>query len=128
VAENEKKVKAPAKAKKNAAESAGTEAKPPKAKPLVEAKTVAKESKPRAKTAKTKEVIESAATAASNGPQRVPSKTKSAPGRTKETGPAPTHQEIAQLAHRFWKERGGHHGSHEHDWLRAERELRGMAS
>ena len=42
--------------------------------------------------------------------------------------PAPTREQIAQLAHRFWAERGWHHGSAEQDWLRAERELRGMAS
>jgi hypothetical protein len=110
VTENEKKVKAPAKAKKNAAESAGTEAKS-----VAKAKTAPGEAKPRAKAANTK-------AATSNGPQRVPSKAKSTSATT------PTHQQIAQLAHRFWKERGGHHGSHEQDWLRAERELRGKAS
>jgi hypothetical protein len=117
VTENEKKVKAPAKAKKNAAESAGTEAKS-----VAKAKTAPGEAKPRAKAANTKEVAGPAVAATSNGPQRVPSKAKSTSATT------PTHQQIAQLAHRFWKERGGHHGSHEQDWLRAERELRGKAS
>jgi len=42
--------------------------------------------------------------------------------------PAPTREQIAQLAHRFWAERGWRHGSAEQDWLRAEQELRGMAS
>jgi hypothetical protein len=37
-------------------------------------------------------------------------------------------EEIAQLAHRFWTERGRRHGHHEEDWLRAERELRAKAS
>ena len=37
---------------------------------------------------------------------------------------APTNAEIAQLAHKFWQERGGHHGSDREDWLRAERELK----
>lgn len=37
---------------------------------------------------------------------------------------APTHEEISQLAHQYWKERGHHHGSHEDDWSRAERELK----
>ncbi len=46
----------------------------------------------------------------------------------KATGVGPTTQQIAELAHRFWAERGGHHGWHEHDWLRAEQELRGKAS
>jgi hypothetical protein len=39
-----------------------------------------------------------------------------------------SHEEIARLAHRYWAERGGQHGSHVDDWLRAERELRGKAS
>ncbi len=36
----------------------------------------------------------------------------------------PTHAEISRLAHQYWEERGHHHGSHEADWARAERELR----
>jgi len=39
-----------------------------------------------------------------------------------------SHEEIAKLAHRYWAERGGQHGHHEEDWLRAERELLGKAS
>ncbi len=39
-----------------------------------------------------------------------------------------SHEEIARLAHRYWAERGGQHGHHEEDWLRAERELLGKAS
>jgi hypothetical protein len=39
-----------------------------------------------------------------------------------------THEEISQLAHRFWAERGHQHGNPEQDWLRAEQELRGKAS
>ena len=39
-----------------------------------------------------------------------------------------SHEQIAQLAHRFWAERGHRHGLHEEDWLRAEQELRGKAS
>jgi len=35
-----------------------------------------------------------------------------------------THAEIAQLAYRFWSERGHHHGSDHQDWLRAEQELK----
>jgi len=38
------------------------------------------------------------------------------------------HDQIAQLAHRYWVERGGQHGRHEEDWFRAEQELRGKAS
>lgn len=42
--------------------------------------------------------------------------------------PAPTHQEIAMLAEKYWAERGWPQGSPEQDWLRAEQELRGRAS
>ncbi len=34
-------------------------------------------------------------------------------------------QDIAELAHSYWVARGHAHGSHEEDWLRAERELSG---
>ena len=37
-------------------------------------------------------------------------------------------EQVAQLAHRFWAERGHQHGHHEEDWYRAEQELRGKAS
>lgn len=40
----------------------------------------------------------------------------------------PTHAEIAQLAQRYWAERGWQDGLAEQDWLRAERELMQMAS
>jgi hypothetical protein len=40
----------------------------------------------------------------------------------------PSHTEIAQLAERYWAERGWQDGHAEHDWLRAERELLGAAS
>jgi hypothetical protein len=36
-------------------------------------------------------------------------------------------EEVARLAHRYWQERGGKHGYHVEDWLRAEQELRGKA-
>lgn len=38
------------------------------------------------------------------------------------------HDQIAQLAHRYWTERGGQHGYHLEDWYRAERELGSKAS
>jgi hypothetical protein len=40
----------------------------------------------------------------------------------------PSHDQIAALAHRYWAERGYQHGNDASDWLRAEQELRGMAS
>ena len=41
---------------------------------------------------------------------------------------SPSHDQIAALAHRYWAERGYQHGNDASDWLRAEKELRGMAS
>ena len=35
--------------------------------------------------------------------------------------------QVAELAHRFWNERGCAHGHHEEDWFRAEQLLRGKA-
>jgi hypothetical protein len=40
----------------------------------------------------------------------------------------PSYEEVAQLAHRYWVERGHKHGHHVEDWFRAEQELRGKAS
>jgi hypothetical protein len=38
--------------------------------------------------------------------------------------PAPTREQIAQRAYELFLARGGEHGRHEDDWLRAEQELR----
>jgi len=38
---------------------------------------------------------------------------------------AATHEEISKLAHKYYLERGGQHGSDADDWLRAEKELLG---
>ena len=38
-----------------------------------------------------------------------------------------SHQQVAELAHHFWNERGCAHGHHEEDWFRAEQLLRGNA-
>jgi hypothetical protein len=40
----------------------------------------------------------------------------------------PSHEQIAQLAQKFWAERGWQDGYAEQDWLRAEQELRTSAS
>jgi len=40
----------------------------------------------------------------------------------------PSYVEIAQLAERYWAERGWQDGYAEQDWLRAEQELQGVAS
>jgi hypothetical protein len=39
-----------------------------------------------------------------------------------------SYEQIAQLAHRYWAERGGRDGHHLDDWFRAEQELRSKAS
>jgi len=39
-----------------------------------------------------------------------------------------TREEIAELAHRLWNERGRQHGKDAEDWFRAEELLRGKAS
>ena len=39
-----------------------------------------------------------------------------------------SHEQIANLAHRFWTERGRQHGHDAEDWFRAERELLVRAS
>ena len=59
-------------------------------------------------------------------PRKVATKKKTAPANV--TPISVSREQIAQLAHRFWAERGHQHGQHEEDWYRAERELRGMAS
>lgn len=39
-----------------------------------------------------------------------------------------SHEQIAQLAHRFWNDRGRVHGHDAEDWFRAEQMLRAKAS
>jgi len=61
------------------------------------------------------------AAAASNG-----SRAKAMRYATK-SGMTVSDQQVAELAHRFWNERGRQHGHHEEDWLRAEQALRASA-
>jgi hypothetical protein len=80
--------------------------------------------KPRGSAVKTKALIDEAA---------VPAKMETVKPKAKQLqekvpAPLPNREQIAQLAHRFWAERGWQHGSHEHDWLRAEQQLKGKAS
>ncbi|HXP10339.1 MAG TPA: DUF2934 domain-containing protein [Acidobacteriaceae bacterium] len=46
------------------------------------------------------------------------------PAAKKQTTTAPSREEIARLAEKFWAERGRPEGSPEQDWLRAEEELK----
>jgi len=41
---------------------------------------------------------------------------------------SPSHEQIAELARKYWAERGYRDGHHEEDWFRAEQELRAKAS
>jgi hypothetical protein len=64
-------------------------------------------------------------------PAAAAKKTVKAPVKAKTVDVAaatPSYTEIAQLAERYWAERGWQDGYAEQDWLRAERELLGAAS
>jgi len=78
--------------------------------------------KPRKSTAKKKTEPVSADPIAINSHEASESR------NTMTNQPAVSHDDVARLAHRYWKERGHRHGHHEDDWYRAEQELRGMAS
>jgi len=73
-------------------------------------KAAAKPSKPSAK--KTVASAKANGTSISNG----------------KNGSSISHDQVAQLAHRFFIERGHAHGHHEEDWFRAEQALRSRAS
>lgn len=49
-------------------------------------------------------------------------------GSVDGNGSSVSRDQVAQLAHRFWNERGRVHGHHEEDWYRAEQALRSKAS
>jgi Protein of unknown function (DUF2934) len=53
---------------------------------------------------------------------------KKNPVPAKPTAASVSREQVAELAHRLWKERGGVHGHHEDDWFRAEQALRQKAS
>jgi hypothetical protein len=63
---------------------------------------------------------------AATGAKTTSAKAKKATATVTSIGPSP--EEIARLAHKYWAERGFQHGAAEQDWLRAEQELRGIAS
>ena len=66
---------------------------------------------------------------ASATPKAPKAKSKKAPEATNKIHLLPTtHEQIAQLAHKYWADRGQQDGHAEEDWLRAEQELRGKAS
>jgi Protein of unknown function (DUF2934) len=69
------------------------------------------------------------------GEAKTPAKTKASKAKAETVTAAeqvkaitPSHHEIAQLAQKYWAERGWQDGYAEQDWLRAEQELIGIAS
>jgi hypothetical protein len=66
-------------------------------------------------------------TSAVNAAPKAAAKTKAKAAAKSETvdiaSRTPSYEEIAQLAERYWAERGWQDGYAEQDWLRAEREL-----
>jgi hypothetical protein len=91
-------------------------------KPAKKAAT-ASEAKPAAKTA-VKAPAKPKAAAKAKAPVE---ETKAPAAETKQAGPAakhPTHDEISQLAAKYWAERGYRDGHAAEDWKRAEHDLR----
>lgn len=54
--------------------------------------------------------------------------TSAPPTSISEAPKSVSHQQVAELAHRFWDERGRVHGHDADDWFRAEKLLRGKDS
>ena len=124
--EKVKKARVPAAAKSNPAEPTAKETLVAPAKGANEKITAVAPVKPKATASRAKKSASAAPDAASQKLHAVQAKSKAAVTDQSHAEPSP--EQIARLAHRFWRERGGHHGAHEQDWFRAERELRGMAS
>jgi len=73
---------------------------------------------------KTAAAAKSAAPAKKAPAKKVSEVSASAPDKQATVSkPRPTNAEIAERAHGYFVARGHRHGSHEEDWLRAEREL-----
>jgi hypothetical protein len=88
-----------------------------------------------ADTTTTQNGTTSNATAAGNAPVAVTAaspktaaSTKTVNGASNVTPFRYSHDQVAQLAHKYWAERGGRDGHHLDDWFRAEQELRSKAS
>jgi hypothetical protein len=57
--------------------------------------------------------------------KKAPAK-KAAPKKAAAKKAEPTYEQIAALAEKYFHEHGGHGATAEEDWLRAERELKGI--
>ena len=78
--------------------------------------------KPRAAATKAAAPAKVAAPKKAAAPKKVAAKKAAAAAPVEAL--QPEHHEIAQLAEKFWVERGWQDGFAEQDWLRAEQELR----
>jgi hypothetical protein len=94
-----------------------------------------KKTKAPAKPKKTAKAVEGETGSVVKAAPKTAAKTKAVPKAVRKTGAVdiaagrrPSYEEIARLAERYWAERGWQDGYAEQDWLRAERELLGMAS
>ncbi len=65
-------------------------------------------------------------TGTSTKPRKTPAKKTAF--KAKITPMTVSREQVAQLAHRFWAERGYQHGHDAEDWYRAEQELHAKAS
>ena len=68
-----------------------------------------------------------------DGADAKPSKTRTqkTTGSARPTpinGSEPTHEQISELARKYWAQRGYADGHHEEDWFLAEKQLRAKAS
>jgi hypothetical protein len=82
-------------------------------------------SKAAAKAGETENVVKAAPAVAAKKTAKAAAKAKTIDVAATS---APSYAEIAQLAERYWAERGWQDGHAEQDWLRAEQELAGAAS
>jgi hypothetical protein len=87
-----------------------------------------KKAKPAAKPRKTTTTSKKKAAPANADPIAISNREASENHNNTNHQPTIPHEEVARLAHKYWKERGHKHGHHEEDWYRAERELAGVAS
>lgn len=79
--------------------------------------------------AETTKTVKKSTTAAK--PRKAPAKKATAnnvESISRSNGAGPSHEQISELARKYWAERGYKDGHQEEDWLRAEQELRGKAS
>lgn len=59
---------------------------------------------------------------------RIDSQAEETNGHETGNGQAIRYEDVAELAYRYWNERGQAHGHHEEDWARALAEVQGMAA